>query len=367
VSATATNLSTGDTSEFALDLSAQPVSVQFSASQYAVDSSAGMVTIQVERDGNTSALASVQYATSNGTALAGKQYVATSGILTFLPGQAYSLQTFPITILPNQRQSGAATTVNLTLTLPTGGATLGAASTAVLTINELPAPPPPPAPPINLSAPRLVSEQMILTGQSISAIVLGFSKPLVPVRAQNLASFGYFVYSASANGVFNNNGGYVGLNSAVYTAAAQTVTVTPSVPLAPNTLWRLTIDGQTNTLLNNGLTDLSNNLLLGSDGKIGTPLLVTFGVGKRLAYTDSTQNVVKLQLQKGGLMELFQSATGDLQQLQLAGTIARKTTLSGTVNRGRKGSGRTVLPPISGATGVRVRLKSPPFFFRPTV
>ena len=351
VSATATNLSTGDTSEFALDLSAQPVSIQFHAMQFSVDSSAGMATIHVERDGSTSALVSVQYATSNGSALAGKQYVAASGILTFLPGQAYSEQTFPITILPNQSQSAGSTTVNLTLTQPAGGATLGAISTAVLTINALPAPPPPPPPPFNLTAPRLVSEQMILTGQSISAIVLGFSKPLVAARAQNLASFGYFVYSAGASGVFSNNGGYVGLSRAVYAPNTQSVTLTPSVPLAPNSLWRITIDGQTNTLLNNGLTDLSNNLLLGSDGKIGTPLLVTFGVGKRLVYADSARNIVTLQLQKGGLTEIFQSPSGAVQQLQLVGTIARKTTLSGSVSRGRKGTGRTVLPPISGAVG----------------
>ena len=48
------------------------------------------------------------------------------------------------------------------------------------------------------------------------------------------------------------------------------------------------------------------------------------------------------------------------------GTIARKTTLSGSVSRGRGGTGRTFLPPIAGAAGVRVRLKSPPFVFRAT-
>ena len=34
-------------------------------------------------------------------------------------------------------------------------------------------------------------------------------------------------------------------------------------------------------------------------------------------------------------MEMFQSPAGDVQQLQLVGTIARKTTLSGSVSRGR--------------------------------
>jgi hypothetical protein len=370
VSATATDLLSGDTSEFARDLTAQPVSVQFETMQYAVNSSAGVATIEVERTGNVSALVTVQYSTSNGTALAGKQYEPASGTLTFLAGQSYSEQTFPITILPSTSQSAFTTTVNLTLSQPTGGATLGAFDTATLSISELPVPPPPPPPPpppISLVAPRLTSEQLVTNGQSITSIVLGFSKPLVPVRAQNLASFGYFVYAAGANGVFgSNDGNYVGLSSAVYTGALQSVTLTPSVPLSLNTFWRVTVDGQTSTLLNNGLTDSSNNLLIGSDGAVGTPLFVTFAAGKRLAYTDSARNVVSLQLTKGGLMELFQASTGAVQQLDLAGTIARKTTLSGSVRRGRGGTGRSILPPISGTAGVRMKLKSPPFIFRST-
>ncbi len=144
------------------------------------------------------------------------------------------------------------------------------------------------------------------------------------------------------------------------------MTLTPSVPLSPNTFWRIAVDGQTNILLNNGLTDLSNNLLIGSDGNVGTPLLLTFGAGKRLTYTDSSRNVVTLQLTKGGMMDLFQAPTGAVQQLGLSGTKARKTTLSGSINRGRGGTGRTLLPPIAGASGVRMKLKNPPFVFRPT-
>ncbi len=363
VSATATDEFTGDTSEFSLDLVAQPVSVQFALNVFAVNSSAGVALIEVERVGNVSALVSVQYATSNGTAVAGKQYVAASGTLTFLPGQSYSLQTFPVTILPNQSQSGGTTTVNLALSQPGEGATLGAISSAILSIGAVPAPPPPPA---DLVSPSVTSEQVISDGQAITAIVLGFNKPLVPGRAQDLANFGYFVYSPGINGVFGAAGaGYIALSSAVYTPTADSVTLTPSVPLPLNTFWRVTIDGQTSTLLNNGLTDFSNNLLIGSDGTVGSPLIVTFAAGKRLVYTDAARNVVKLQLTKGGLMEMFRSPSGNVQQLGVFGTIARKTTLSGTVSRARGGTGRTFLPPIGGAAGVRNRLKNPPFVFRP--
>jgi hypothetical protein len=338
--------------------------------QYAVDSAAGAASIQVERDGNTNALVSVNYSTSNGTAIAGKLYLPASGTLTFLPGQAYSQQTFSVTILPNQSQSAVAATVNLLLTQPTGGATLGTNSSAILTINELPAPPPPPPPPpppIDLNAPRLTSEQLILSGRAIAAIVLAFSKPMVVGRAQDLSNYGYFVYAAKPNGTFGGSSEtYVAISSAVYSPAAQSVTITPSAPLSLNRFWRITVNSQTNTLLNNGLTSTSNNLLLGSDGKIGTPLVITFAAGKRLVYTDSGRNLVKLQLAKGGLLEVFRNFAGDAEAITLTGTIAKKTTLSGSVSRGLVGSGRTFLPPIIGAAGVRMKLKFPPFVLRPS-
>ena len=103
VSATATNEFTGDTSEFSGGITAQPVNVEFEMMKFAVDSSAG-VAIIVERMGNVNATVSVQYATSNGTAIAGKQYVPASGTLTFLPGQLS--ETFRFTILPQPESVG---------------------------------------------------------------------------------------------------------------------------------------------------------------------------------------------------------------------------------------------------------------------
>ena len=133
ITATATNTLTGDTSEFSKAISAQPVSVQFQTATDSVDVTAGSVLVHVKRMGNPNAIVSVSYATSNGTAVAGKDYVAASGILTFRPGQMD--QTFSVTVLNNPAQTAASVTVNLTLGQPTGGATLGSISTEVLTIN----------------------------------------------------------------------------------------------------------------------------------------------------------------------------------------------------------------------------------------
>jgi len=96
--------------------------------------SAGLALVHVERTGNLNAIVAVSYATSNGTAVAGQDYSAASGTLTFEVGQTD--KTFSITILPNPSQAATSVTVNLALSQPTGGSTLGSPSTAILTINN---------------------------------------------------------------------------------------------------------------------------------------------------------------------------------------------------------------------------------------
>src|SRR4029077_10365579 len=80
VSATATNLATGDTSMFANDVLAAPVAVQFTAAAVSVSQASGSATISVSRSGNLDATFSVAYATGGGTAVPGVNYTATQGI-----------------------------------------------------------------------------------------------------------------------------------------------------------------------------------------------------------------------------------------------------------------------------------------------
>jgi hypothetical protein len=134
VTATATNIQCGDTSEFSNAISAQPVSVEFLTSAVLVNATAGVAIIHVERMGNASAVAAVNYSTTDGTALAGKDYRSASGTLVFLAG--VTDQTFTVTILPNPSQTANSATAYLTLSKPAGGATLGSPSTATLTINN---------------------------------------------------------------------------------------------------------------------------------------------------------------------------------------------------------------------------------------
>src|SRR4029077_4615512 len=105
--------------------------IEFSATTYSVGEAAGSAVIVVTRHHGTAAGATVSYATSDGTAKAPDDYATTTGTLTF--GAGVSSLTFTIPIV-NDTEGEGPETVNLTLSNPGGGATLGARKTAVLTI-----------------------------------------------------------------------------------------------------------------------------------------------------------------------------------------------------------------------------------------
>lgn len=110
-----------------------PGAIQFSLAEYTVAESGGTATITVARTGGDASGITIQFATSNGTATAGSDYTAASGTLTFGAGETEKTFTIPIAVDSVMEENE---TVNLTLSGPTGGATLGARTTAILRITE---------------------------------------------------------------------------------------------------------------------------------------------------------------------------------------------------------------------------------------
>src|SRR5204862_7412721 len=74
----------------------------------------------------------VAYATWPGAATAGSDYASANGTLSWADGEGID-KSFTVTIAADSVAEGPET-VNLALSGPTGGATLGAPNTAVLTI-----------------------------------------------------------------------------------------------------------------------------------------------------------------------------------------------------------------------------------------
>jgi len=112
----------------------QPGELQFSAATYEVSEVGPTATIMVSRINGSTGAVGVTYATSNDTATAGSDYTTATGTLAFADGEVTKTFTVPIT-----KDSAAESneTVILTLSSPTGGATLGTPSQATLTITDL--------------------------------------------------------------------------------------------------------------------------------------------------------------------------------------------------------------------------------------
>jgi len=81
------------------------------------------VTITATRSGGSNGAAGVSYATSNGTAAAGSDYTDAGGTLSWTDGDAAN-KTFAVSIT-NDTAVEAGETFTVSLSSPTGGATLG--------------------------------------------------------------------------------------------------------------------------------------------------------------------------------------------------------------------------------------------------
>ena len=133
LTATATDPS-GNTSEFSpcLNPSATPT-VQLKRAVYeAAESVPGTVTLTVTRTaGASSGAATVDYATSDGAAQAGLDYVAAAGTVSFAPGETTRSFTVQLVNDPTDEETQA---FNVTLSNPTGVVALGGHSTTSVNI-----------------------------------------------------------------------------------------------------------------------------------------------------------------------------------------------------------------------------------------
>jgi len=120
--------------------------VQFSAGSYSVKKYAGFELVPVERIGGSAQTITVNYATTDGTAVAGKNYTAVSGALTFTSGQV--VQYIHVPILDDGASDGPLPLAfNLVLSGASPTNSLGAPNVATnyivdtYSINEMPGSP----------------------------------------------------------------------------------------------------------------------------------------------------------------------------------------------------------------------------------
>lgn len=116
------------------------ISFQLSSATYSIaENGAPSVTITVTRSGGSSVPATINYATSAGTATPGvcgigsADYVESNGTLNFTAGQTSSFFSVPIC---DDAVFEADETVDLSISSPTGGSILGSPNSGVLTITN---------------------------------------------------------------------------------------------------------------------------------------------------------------------------------------------------------------------------------------
>ena len=116
-----------------LRFDAIPIFMQFVTSTLrALEGSKGFIF--VERVGSTLNTSTIQYSTVSGTAVAGEDFVATTGTLTFNPGDTF--KSFQVTLIYDKKVEQPET-LTLTLSNPTGGIVRGR-QTSELTIHDPP-------------------------------------------------------------------------------------------------------------------------------------------------------------------------------------------------------------------------------------
>lgn len=135
VTATATDPVAG-TSEFSPCAAVggpNPGQFQFSKTYFVYPEYGGIAKAIVTRSGGMSGAVTVHYATTNGTAVAPGDYTSTSGDLAFAANEVAKTISVPLVV---DALVEAQETFTLTLSAPTGGATLGAQTTATMYIND---------------------------------------------------------------------------------------------------------------------------------------------------------------------------------------------------------------------------------------
>jgi hypothetical protein len=193
--------------------------LQISAATYSVAEGGANATITVTRTGGSDGAVSARLATSNGTATAGSDYTATDTIVNFAAGDAAN-KTVNVPVAQDTTDEPDET-VNLTLSAPTGGATLGAITGATLTITDDDAPASA-AGVLQLSAPTYsVTEDG--ANATITVMRTGGSDGAVSARL------------ATANGTATAGSDYTTTDTIVNFAAGDAASKTVTVPITQDT------------------------------------------------------------------------------------------------------------------------------------
>ncbi len=334
---------TGSSSVPVIDL---PGTVEVATPLVFATENSGFATISLVRVGGTLGTITVAYATSDLSAVAGVNYTASSGTVTFTPGQTTA--TIVVPVLDDLKVDGN-NGFFVTLSNPTGGSSLDANSiAAVLVLNT-----------DRDMIPPVVTGLVAIPGNnSINGFVIFFDKAMDPTRASLTSNYHVFLSNRDNGGKGDSA---VPLAAALYSPITNSVTLIPTKSLPANRFYHVVANGS----FGEALTDASGNVLFGNTGP-GTNYDVFYGQGNSLRYLDSQGNSVSLSLTGGGILSIFRGSNGDAAAVNLTGVVPHKSHLTGTVQKvAKKASGRTSIGALNGLGqfgDVISNVKTPDFY-----
>jgi hypothetical protein len=195
-----------------------PGTIQLSAATYSVNENGGTVMITATRAGGSSGAVGITYATSSGTATSGSDYTSTSGTLSWTSGDVAN-KTFTVPII-NDAAVETNETFNVTLSGPTGGATLGGPGSATVTI-------------VNDDVASYGTIQLSAAAYSVDENVISVT---ITAKRTNGSSGAVGVSYATSNGTAIADSDYISKSGALSWADGETADKTISVQIINDTI-----------------------------------------------------------------------------------------------------------------------------------
>jgi hypothetical protein len=324
------------------DLAVIP-SVQFSAELYPALEGGPALAVTVTRTGGTAGAAAINLQTSNGTAIAGQDYLTAFGTIAFNAGETSKVINLT---LPNDGIPEADEDFQLFLFDPAGGGlALGEPSVAAVRIsaNDF----------IDVQAPVVIHFGLTGPSRGITGAVVQFSEDMDRASAENVGNYMLTGFDAEGNKT------RITLASAVYDPARRNVTLKAAAPFAQPGFQRLTFKARANS--NDGLKDVAGNLLDGDeDGLAGGNASLKFNVvsGDRIVLKDADGDRATLQIVGGGRLDALvpittntirrEAAALTQPQFWILDPIALQTTINASVRTKPKSDGIVVISEIIG-------------------
>ena len=329
--------------------------IEFAQAGYSVDEAAGTATLTVQRVNGTQGQVTLYAIPDFGDAVAGVNYVHEAVPIVFQDGQ--STATVQIRILNDGVMTGNLS-VDVLLTPPSNGATLGDPGVAVLTIVDAQR---------DMVPPTVTDVSMVGPAAFPVGFAVTFSEAMDPARVVNPAA--YAIVSAGRDGLFGTRDDSVlGIADIGYIPATHTAVFVTSTRPTPGITYRLAVDGQTSL----AVTDEGGNALDGDgNGTAGGYFLADVSRSPLQQYVDDNGDAVTLFLQGGGTLDLVRGLDGSARSLRVVDPVPGRSLLAGTVRRTlRTGDGLTTIGQLYGADRfgvVRVALTTPPFIINQVV